>query len=159
MTITLPTKPHLKKFILKVYGPEPIKVREDSNMGRHIMSILIDKREAGDNHNDQYTERLKISLSQDMSKRSPRIKKLLRLNFFIDNDFKESLYIWVFGQINAGINPYNATRNFCEHFNFDETEYTHDAAQRAWLRYINKEYAKKKKDKTKGVDSVTKKGR
>lgn len=143
--ISIPVKPHLKKFILKRYGQvEPLQVAENSVIGKHIMSMLIDKRDF-ENSNDEYSDIIQLQLSQAMYKRSPRIKNLIRINYYLENDFKEALFIWVHAKIDSGINPYNATREFVEFYNFSPTEYTHDAAQRAWLRHKNGEYERRKK--------------
>lgn len=150
----IPIKPQFKKWLIKRHKAEPIKVHEDSTIGQRIMSILLDKREKVNgiskinNIKDQLTETITVELSDVMMKRSPRIGKLTQLNTFFEKDFKDDLYLWVQCAVTYGINEYTATRNFCEHFDFQEGEYTHDAAQRAWLRYKNDESTRDKKKRT-----------
>jgi hypothetical protein len=152
MKIKIPVKPHIKKFILKSFrSAEPLRIEEDSLLGKHCMSLLIDRRQGkAPNYNDLQTATLQLDLSAELSKRTPSVKKLERLNLYFEKLFKHSLYTWVHACAACQVNPYNATRTFVEYFDFDENQYTHDAAQRAWLRYKNNEYTRARK-KSKGA--------
>lgn len=147
----VPILPHLKKFILgQLYDgqSEPIKVEEDSPLGRSIMSILIDKRQVNTNaaissHNREYDDHLRLVLSHVMMERSPSIKKLARLNLEFDDIFRQAIFIWVKAQRRNGVSSYAAVQNFLAEYDINDWEYTTDAAYKAWQRVKSKEYQKK----------------
>lgn len=138
-TFKIPIKPHLKKFIMKAFDyVEPIKVEEDTFLGKNIMSLIIDKRSVSVPW-EGYSEEVVLELSKQMAERSPKVRRLARINILLDRVFKQSLFLWVKAQHEAGIVPFQATKNFLAHFGIEEKEYSHDAAYRAWLRWKNGE--------------------
>src|SRR5690349_2629765 len=91
--------PHVKRFILKEYGPaEPVKSEEYSVFGKMVTLALRDNR-VGADHNDQYRDRLTTSitivLTHEQSKMGPRLGKLMRINIHMDLLFKEHLLAWI----------------------------------------------------------------
>ena len=148
----VPILPHLKKFIIaQLYNgqEEPIKVVEDSLLGRHIMSILIDKRNVTGSGavgfmDKEYTSTLRLQLSSQMMKRSPRINKLARLNLELGEIFRQSLFVWVTCAKSYGIAAFPAVQHFLEEYGIEESEYSKDAAYKAWQRYQNLERTKEK---------------
>lgn len=151
MEYKVPILPHLKKIILhQLYEghQEPIKVEEDSPLGRSIMSILIDKRQvttsvARSSHNREYDHTLRLVLSQAMMERSPSIKKLARLNLEFDEIFRQMIFVWVKAQRRNGVAAYTAVQGFLEEYGIDEGEYSKDAAYKAWQRFKSREYQRK----------------
>lgn len=151
----VPILPHLKKFVLaQLYDgqSEPIKVEEDSPLGRSVMSILIDKRQvttavARSTHNKEYDGTLRLVLSHSMMERSPSIKKLARLNLEFDEIFRQAIFIWVRAQNQNGVGSYAAVQNFLEYYKIDESEYTKEAAYQAWQRFKHQKYQKDRKNR------------
>lgn len=140
----VPTLPHLKKFILKMFKcHEPVKIEEDSIIGKSMMSLLIDKRQVK-RSNERYTDSITIVLSKEMSKRSPRIYNLVKVNTEFDQLFKHFLFQWIIAQDSVGIPAYESTEMFLKTYGIKETEYSKEAAYRAWLRYKNNEYQKER---------------
>jgi hypothetical protein len=147
-TIRVPIKPHLKKFFLMTYDlQEPVKLEEDSILGNHVMAILQDKRSVngkemnyitsqfnGDG-SDLLTETLLLQLSAEMQKRSPQIRKLVRINLFLQYMFRHSVIVFIKGCIKSGVNPYNACKQFLQTYEFDENEYSLDGIHQIWKRY------------------------
>ena len=151
----VPILPHLKKFVLyQLYDgqAEPIKVEEDSPLGRSVMSILIDKRQvttssARSAYSKEYDSTLRLVLSHSMMERSPSIKKLARLNLEFDEIFRQAIFIWVRAQNQNGVGSYAAVQNFLEFYKIDESEYTKDAAYKAWQRFKHQQYVKERKSR------------
>jgi hypothetical protein len=88
----VPIKPHLKKFFLKSHSlTEPIKVDEDTLLGKQVLSILQDKRSLNGREmniitefdSDQLDDNLKLELSTTLTDRAPRIGKLIRINIYL----------------------------------------------------------------------------
>lgn len=152
----VPILPHLKKFVLaQLYEgqQEPIKVEEDSPLGRAVMSILIDKRQvttsvARSSHNKEYDHTLRLILSHAMMERSPSIKKLARLNLEFDEIFRQAIFIWVKAQKQNGVASSVAVQNFLEYYSIEEHEYSKDAAYKAWQRFKDMQYMKDRKNRT-----------
>lgn len=153
MEYRVPILPYLKKFILgQLYDgqDEPIKVEEDSPLGRSVMSILIDKRQVASSvarsfHGREYDDALRIVLSHSMMDRSPSIKKLARLNLEFDSLFRTALFVWVKAQNQNGIPAYTAVQAFLDEYDITEEEYAHAAAYGAWKRFKSGEYVKKRR--------------
>lgn len=151
MEFKVPLLPHLKKFIMgQLYKglSEPIKVEEDSPLGRSIMSILIDGRavttSAAKHFKDrEYSATFRITLSAAMAERSPRVSKLARLNLEFNEIFLQALYVWVKAENRNGVSAYVAVENFLLEYDIEENEYTKDAAYKAWQRYKSAGYKKK----------------
>ncbi len=158
----VPIKPHLKKILLKQFYPnhrsdEFIKVEEDSLLGRHIMSILIDKRtikKATGLLRYDFQDELKLELSQTMAKRSPRIDKLTMLNHELDEIFQTALFVWIKAQKHSGISAKRACESFIAFYEL-ENDYTFDAAHRAWNRYINNEYERERQARKQKKDKIS----
>lgn len=133
--IKIPTRSHLKKFLLKTYDArEPFKLDEKSGIGKNLMSSMVDKLEYI-NANDQLTETLHVILSKRFTERGPRIKRLVYINSLIEEMFKEAMILWIFAKSTEGINPNQSTKDFLSFFCIDESEYTYDAAYKLWQRY------------------------
>ena len=155
----VPILPQLKKFVLaQLYDgqAEPIKVEEDSPLGRAVMSILIDKRQvktsiARSTHDKEYSETLRLTLSHSMMERSPSIKKLARLNLEFDELFRQAIFIWVRAQNQNGVSSSEAVQNFLDYYKIEESEYTKDAAYQAWYRFKHQKYQKERKNRRREV--------
>ncbi len=157
-TISVPIKPHLKKFYLKCYDlTEPVKLEEDTILGSYVMSVLQDKRGLANNVNSQFkgyvsellTDTIKLQLSKVMMERSPRVIKLVRINIFLQHIFKHSVIVFVKASIKSGYNAYNACKMFLEAYDFDEGEYTLDGIHQIWKRHCAKDIKKKPRKRTK----------
>lgn len=162
-TISVPIKPHLKKFYLKTYElTEPVKLEEDTILGSYVMSVLQDKRgPANPNFSNKgyiselITDTLKLSLSDALVKRSPRISKLIRINIFLQHIFKLAVIVYIKASIKSGVNAYTACKMFLETYNFDESDYTLDGIQKIWTRHCAKDLKKKGQVRTKKGSAVS----
>ena len=130
--------PHVKRFILKEYGPsEPVKSEEYGVFGKMVTLALKDNRAGADN-NDQYRDRLTASitivLTHEQSKMGPRLGKLLRINVHMDSLFKEHLLAWISALKANGIAPYTACKMFLDYYDLDENEYSLNSAYMYYKR-------------------------
>ncbi len=143
-TFTIPVFPHVKKFIQKNYRfPSIIKVDEYDILGKFVTLALNDNRpsnEYGENYyRDRLTAKLTFMLTARQARQSPRIHKLMRLNIYMDKEFKDHMIIFISAQVKLDVPAYEATRNFLEYYDLDEKEYSLEAAYKSWQRYWNKE--------------------
>jgi len=133
--INIPTRTHLKKFLLKMYDTaEPFKLDERTSLGKNLMSSLVDKLEYV-NVNELYTDKLQVALSSRMAKRGPRIKRLVYINSLLEEMFKEHMITWIFCKSTEGINPSQSTKDFLAFYQIDESEYTYAAAYKLWQKH------------------------
>ncbi len=134
-TIKIPTKTHLKKFLLKMYDTkEPFKLDMNTSLGRNLMSSMVDKIEYV-NISDLYQDTLQVTLSKRFEKRGPRIKRLIYINALLEEMFKEHMILWIYAKSDEGVNPNQSTKDFLQFFNIDESEYTYAAAYKLWQKY------------------------
>lgn len=148
--LNVPTKPHLKKYLLKISDtPEPFRLDEHSSLGKILIKSLNESRGSA-NLNDRLSDTLAIELSSRIQRRSPGISQLLYINNLLDEMFQEDLILWIFAQSYAGVNPHNSCKSFLFFFNIDENEYSYDAAYKAWQRYRNSKRDRIKKIARKG---------
>jgi hypothetical protein len=141
---SVPVLPYLKKYTEKHFfaglkGPH--KIEEDTLLGKQFMSIIIDARSKDfiDKHLE-FTASLDVTLSESMAKRSPNLKKLICINFFLDKLFKDALVHWIKSADHFGIRPYPSSKMFLEYYGIEEAEYSHDAAYAHWKRYKNSDF-------------------
>jgi len=134
-TITIPTKPHLKKYLLKIYDQqEPFRLDETTGLGKNLMSSLVDKVEYI-NVSDQYTARLTLSLATRFAKRGAQVKRFVYINSLLEEMFKEALFLWIYCKGTEGTNPSQACKDFLAFLGVDESEYTYAAAYKCWQTY------------------------
>lgn len=161
----IPVPAYLKKYFVKQFfsgqhGPH--KIEEDTLIGKHVMSLLLDARTRKLKHkhltrNKRITrlpgesrgaqssasnstaarkdQVLEVILSEAMAKRSPNISKLIRLNTYLEDLFQSHLVTWIRSADFYGIPPYASSKDFLAYFAIDESEYSHDGAYRYWQRY------------------------
>jgi hypothetical protein len=143
---SVPLLPYLKKYTEKQFFAgyrAPYKIEEDTLIGKYVMSLIIDGRSV-DMRGDkkiEMSERLHIHLSEAMAKRSPSLRKLVPINYYLDKVFKNDLITWIKSAEDCGgVRPFVSSKNFLVHFGIDESEYTHDAAYKVWQRYKRQGY-------------------
>lgn len=137
MTVDIPIKPHLKKFVIfTMEVSEPVVVKEKDLLGSAIMKALLETRQHKfDRLLDSYTSRIKVVLTHDMRERSPRLHRLLYMNTELENDFQTGLLLWVRAQRKMGYPANEACKNFLATLKIEEKEYSYDAAYKVWQRF------------------------
>jgi hypothetical protein len=116
--------------------PEPVVITEHDLLGRTIIKVLQETRSRRHVYaKEDYTDRITVHLTQAMEKRSPALHRLLNVNVELDNAFQEALCLWIKGQGDAGLPANQACKNFLAQMRIDESEYTYDAAYKAWQRF------------------------
>jgi hypothetical protein len=94
---TVPVAGHLKTWAIKRLWEnetEPYPLSEGTLVGKYAFSFLVDKRELKFIPDVRHDQEIKIRLSNTLSKRSPSVQKLVRLNKIFDHLFKHSLIEW-----------------------------------------------------------------
>jgi len=135
---TVPIYPHLKKFIQKRFQKNgSIDVSATTSFGKMLMLCLRDNRktsEFNDQYRDRLTEEITIELTKEMSELTPRQGKLMRINIYGDNLFKEALLVWIEAQGEDGIAALSACKSFLKFYDIDENEYGLLTAYQYWQR-------------------------
>lgn len=134
----IPVFPHVKKFILKLYGnTEPVKIHEYNSLGKLVTMALQDKRmraDQNDQQRDRVTDSITIVLNKEQSELGVRLGKLMRINTSVDTIFKEHLLTWIEAMKKNNIAPYTACRSYLHHYGIDDGEYSLDAAYKFYQR-------------------------
>lgn len=144
----VPVLPYLKKYVeLKFFAGKkgPFKLEEDTLIGKQFMAAIIDarKKDVIDKHIEM-SEYIEVELSEVMAERSPAIYKLIQVNFFLDKLFKDALITWIQSAEHFGVRAFPASKEFLIKYGIDESEYSHDAAYKHWLRVKNAAYHNRK---------------
>ncbi|HMG93213.1 MAG TPA: hypothetical protein VK589_24320 [Chryseolinea sp.] len=137
MTVDIPIKPHLKKFVIfTMEAFEPVVLKEKDLLGSAIMKALQETRQHKfDRRLDQFTSRIKVVLTHDMRERSPRLHRLIYMNTELEREFQVGLLLWVRAQRKMGSPANEACKNFLATLKIDENEYSYDAAYKLWQRF------------------------
>lgn len=135
--ISIPIKPHIKKFVLFVMeAQEPFIVRERDILGRAIIKAIQETRSRKfDRVLDKYTARIKVVLTKEMRERSPMIRRIIHMNTYLEMEFGDAIILWVKAQRKLGSPDSEACKDFLRTLKIDETEYSYDAAYKVWQRY------------------------
>lgn len=132
---------HLLRYCEKhlFYGQQaPYKIEVRSLIGKQFMSLLIDARNeqmSGDQKIFKECAILEVELSNDFSRLSPNISKLIPINFYLHRLFRDSLITWIRCAEYHKIKPFPASIGFLDYYEIEESEYSHDAAYKHWTRY------------------------
>lgn len=141
----MPLLPYLKKFAEKRFFAgyrAPYKLDEDTLIGKQFMCLIVDARTV-DMRGDkkiEMSESLHVYLSEAMAERSPSLRKLVPINYYLDKFLKSELIAWIECAEYCGVRPFVSTKLFLQHYGIDESEYTHDAAYKVWQRYKRQGY-------------------
>lgn len=135
----VPVFPHVKCFIKKKYkiAASLVDVEEATTLGRLITLSLVKKEKDEVKYSSRLTETVTIRLSSHQARYAPRIHKLISINNYVDQLFKDHLLEWIEGQRLQGTPPFAACRSFLQHYKLDEKDYSLDNAYKFWQR-INK---------------------
>lgn len=135
--ISIPIKPHLKKFVLFVLeAREPFAVRERDILGRAIIKAIQETRARKfERVLDKYTARIKVVLTKEMRERSPRLNRIIHMNATLEMEFGDAIVLWVKAQRKLGSPANEACKDFLRALKIDESEYSYDAAYKVWQRY------------------------
>lgn len=150
ITVKVPIKSHLKKFVLwALDADEPVQVTEIDFLGRSIMKVLQETRSHKfANVLEGYTERIEIQLTSRMQERNYRLHRLIHINTELDKAFRDAIILFVRAQNQAGEPSNSACKNFLELLNIDESEFSYDAAYKAWQRFNERTREKRKSART-----------
>jgi hypothetical protein len=147
LSIKIPIKPHLKKFVLfMMQCSEPIFLDEKEMLGRAIIKILQEKRaHKFDNRLETYTDRIEVVLNSDMRERSPRLNRIIHINVELEKNFREGLILWIKAYKKLGAPANEACKSFLAELKIEETEYSYDAAYKVWQRFNQSSRVKNKR--------------
>ncbi|MFN3381424.1 MAG: hypothetical protein ACK41O_18335 [Runella zeae] len=107
MIITIPVKPHVKKFVTKFYGREPVYVRADSKLGRLFvlafskgLNIPLDTTDLDElkEHSKEVLCDLKFDVRFDGGVSNITPDNLNRMSFALDAEFEKASYFFAMGR-------------------------------------------------------------
>lgn len=114
MIVTIPVSEHVKRFLKKEFGREPIYVRADSKLGRLFMlsfshgvtntGLTIAELESEDNKGDEETRKdpKKVNCEFEVTFRIGRYNitpdNLVKMTYALDAEFEKALYYFCKGR-------------------------------------------------------------
>jgi hypothetical protein len=144
---TIPTFPHLKKFMLKTepHKGSVILVDEYSVLGKVITLALLDRRAWKEvsafntsERSAKLTESIKLILTKEQSEMAVRQSKLLRINIDMDRVFKSHLLTFIEAKKQDGTPVRIACKNFLQYLDLDDSDYSLDSAYKHYQRDVLK---------------------
>lgn len=136
--VDIPVLPHVRSFLLALYGPEPIHANENNLLGQEIENILHSYLQ-----DSLFPERIvgttvKMHISVRLFPYYSRFRQAFVLGCYFEKTFHSMLFIYVSAQVEAGIRQEKAIRNFYQRYNIDADSYDVTAARMSLARMKKK---------------------
>ena len=139
---TIQVYPHVRKYMMRFprfpRTTQGVFLCEDtSDLGVYVTRCLTHSRSwksINDQVRDRATAQIKIMLTDEQMKHSPRLVKMQRLVIDIDRHFKSALLHHIMGLQTVGVPVLTACKTFLEQYNIDEKEYSLDNCYKHWQR-------------------------
>ena len=146
ITITIPVKPHLKRYVQKTHKVDPfvIDLRRDaiSYFIHNCLEKPTSEKTTPDLDKDYYTDRLEIQLPNKYCKQSLYVLSLhhvIRINNFLQKQLYENIYTTLDLQLKE--NPKAVINhmivNIMNYYEITESDISFEAIKRAYYRYRN----------------------
>lgn len=144
---SIPLLPYLDKFVRKHFFERqdpPFKIEDDSLLDQQIMALILDKRKIYFSGSKGRMTTLPVSLSDKVPQKLITKEKLLLLNNYLALHFKQTLITWIESAEYCGVRPITSSKDYLNYYGITETEYTHGAAYKVWLRFKKRGHEIKK---------------
>lgn len=136
--LTIPLRPHVKDFLLKTLGPEPLRINQTSDIGK-LMRLVVHQepfrqvRPRIVQQPEKYT--LKIQLPQDLKHYTVSEQKLKDLGDYLEKYMQTAFIHYMIGQVIAGQSDWSAVRRFYEQYEINPDHYDMDTLRKVWRDY------------------------
>ncbi len=146
-TITLPVKPHMKKYLTHRYG-SPIHISLDSNIGFIVLSALtstLDSKLSSFYHlrgNKRFTQQVELKIPfhyLSICETELSCLQVSLINRYFEDRFEEELSSYASHQVATGIENKTAIEKFCQLHNVElDTDISSDAIIKMEYRFRKK---------------------
>ena len=150
MIVEIPCQIYIKKFLVKVYDSEPIKLSKKEHLGFLIYNIL---EKVPFDYKPKKVSLLESSIKFNLMKDN----NLDRRNLYISDDclckfnnifagmFRDSFRFWVQEREWMGLANYSAIQEFMKLFDLEEEDINMETLIKDYSRYKKNRYNKKRK--------------
>lgn len=138
MLISIPVKPHIKQFVIKLYGPEPVHATARNRFGK-LMFLSAEyyhqrsKRVQATPLQDGFTI-LQVELPKELKHAKFPDYKLYLLADVLERDFREAYMYHASGCLNPQPSEWLAAEQFLELYNIDPELMDQDTLRQIWRR-------------------------
>jgi hypothetical protein len=147
MELKVPVKPHIRKFLLKKYDTvEPIKISSQEYLGDVFTSAGLSLNRRNKRYSitaEDYDSHILLDLNFELSQFSLSNQVLKEINVRLEMIFKNTMYDWTLATVMNGGFASKGLKNFLAYYRV-QNDYSFETAHRAWSRFINNEYDRKK---------------
>lgn len=129
--ILVPIRPHIKKFVVRELGGEPLLAKQNNLAGRQLLNMLYKKSVVeADPQRVEGMEQIQLQLSADLYVHKNRIYQQAHAGKLYEDFFKIAFLFFV-----NGIAPFVGGRRtaiyaFCDSYGIEEEEFKYDTAER-----------------------------
>lgn len=157
--VKVPVKPHLKKFLIKIYGGDAIRVNKKDMMGVILMSLLEKNHDPHSKYINRPVDTVTFMIGEFYSKRSGFF--LSNYNVALINNFLDSIFRYMFYDSVAkklqGSEPDKGfykgeARAFLQYYDISEDDFS-------LASFLKDFYRARKEDKNLGANCPLKIGR
>ncbi len=131
MKLTVPVAPHVKKFLIKEYGSEPIYVRANSDLGRvlilpfskgvHVPPDEFDLKEQGV-PTGGLTDKIDFEVGFSFDRGAIIPDRLLLLSLALNGVFRQALYFFTQGRRTLYNSELSAVKHFLKLYGLTEED-------------------------------------
>lgn len=141
--LRLMLRPHVRQYLLKEYGPEPINIRHQHPLGRIIVlatekqpySILRRRAQKQQSYEQLNLAPLCITLPTSLHYGKLSEKSLKDIAYVLESKFNDGLCLWIKGRISMGDRVWPAIQSFYAYYDIDEGLYERESARKVWRDY------------------------
>ncbi len=139
MYIDIPVKPHVKKYLLKIYGSDNFTLTESDTIGKYLIPMLEPKKKAGLPLRYNKASVVTICLGGNKTfnyKIWLPMWKAQQFNTFVDRMIKEKFYIYLAGarSVTERVKTDEVIRKFESEYDLHDTSLNFATLKRMYYR-------------------------
>ena len=150
ITITIPCKPLVSKYIKHEHGPE-VKLDRNTAVGKYFLGLVSKDYERHENYQniEQFSDQLSILISEDVHARNGHLlshTNIVEFNEYITQVVHRRLFDVIDAYKEANHRGFitEGLKGFYKKFGIAEEEFSYGAAKMAYHRYVNRRVTKQR---------------
>lgn len=137
-TLQIPVRAYVRKIILREHGPEPIRITQQSLLGKNVLAMLFDYAESEVPQHGCFGEPLSVEISTRLSRHFQKYEDVFQSGFYFEKVAQQMLVTYILGGVRAGRKAWDAMRDFLALYDISEDEYAAEAAYMVWKTWKTK---------------------
>jgi hypothetical protein len=131
ITTSIPVLPHVKCLLITLYGDEPLRINENNLLGRELQFVFLNQKTAPEK---VHGETISVHISHRLTPYFNKFKNAFSLGCYFEKQFNVLMFAHIDAQVNCGIIPAQAIKNFFKRYNINEEFYNEHQALQQYSR-------------------------